>query len=764
MKIFGNIFILIASLLTQIIFLNGQNNNLGRSNISNDIIESKNNAGAFEISEIVFEGNTYFTTEELHGYIISKSTKISIPNKILSTYYKESRKNKHFPKVFVHQLNNSLNQFSNEYKYFNKDIVEEDIKVLMDLYNVNGFHFANVTYYFQSKNNNKENILTFRIKENNNYTLASSITYKGIETLDNDVKKRLDTLIKIKQGDTFNEEIIENEIKAVNNLFLRTGYMNSKWNYPNVIMDTIKHTDSIVVSFNLGNRIKIGKIIFADSSYGQKIVANSTKKKFIRFKEGEYYNQGRKDRSIDNLYSTGVFESVNIDTLARDYTDGDFTRDFIITSKYRKLRDWDGDITYNKTIVDQFHNLGVSAGIFHRNMFGGAQAVRLYGRITLKDVQRTIFKTISNLSFSDIEFAIGTSYSQPILWQSENNTRVDLSARVEYSWELLNGLFNISKISIPISFPTRFARNSLFSNLNVELLLSREDPVNYASVVNNALDNAETLQDTNNILSSLNLYDKIYNYLNEPTWHTFTSNLFSISLTRDDRDNIFVPSKGSMTNISLDGFNPIFFHRWVSGGAKYYRIQATHTRFWQLSKTSVFGVKGKIGHTFVFDEKNSFVPQDRQFFAGGANSVRAWQARDLRYSNFEEKLLDETIKNFSKNYIGSRTLIDGSIELRRKLNDIPGFSEDLRFLIDGLGLGFFIDFGNTFGWYNDEEDKNINLTDYITKLAVGTGIGIRYETPIGPFRLDFATPLYDPLGKRKAFDNLVLVFGIGHAF
>jgi outer membrane protein assembly factor BamA len=75
-----------------------------------------------------------------------------------------------------------------------------------------------------------------------------------------DVKRRFDTLTKIKQGDTFNEEIIENEIKSVNSLFLRTGYMHSKWDYPNVIMDTANHTDSVVVSFNLGDRIKIGKI------------------------------------------------------------------------------------------------------------------------------------------------------------------------------------------------------------------------------------------------------------------------------------------------------------------------------------------------------------------------------------------------------------------------------------------------------------------------------------------------------------------------
>jgi outer membrane protein assembly factor BamA len=174
----------------------------------------------------------------------------------------------------------------------------------------------------------------------------------------------------------------------------------------------------------------------------------------------------------------------------------------------------------------------------------------------------------------------------------------------------------------------------------------------------------------------------------------------------------------------------------------------------------VLGIKGKFGHTLVLNEENSFVPQDKQFFAGGANSVRAWKARDLRYSNY---IPEGTIANFSKNYIGSKTLIEGSIEWRRKLNDIPGLSENLTSFMEGLALGLFIDFGNTFGWYIEEEHK-IKLLDYITKLAVGTGIGIRYETFIGPIRLDFATPLYDPMKKRPAFWDLIVVFGIGHAF
>ena len=735
-----------------------------------DVILSKSNTGELEISEISFEGNTYFETEFLLEYIISKATKLSIPNKILMTYHNESKKNQLIRKIFTDQLYNSLAQFNNEFKYFNKEIVENDAKSLIDLYNINGFHYANVTYSFKSQANNKGNVLTFYIDEKKQYTLASGITYKGIDVLVPEVKRRFEALTKIKAGDVFNEEDIENEIKTVNNLFLRTGYMHSKWDFPpNVYVDSINFNDSVVVNFNLGERIKIGKIIFVDSTLGQQVLANTTKQKFMRFTEGEYYNQFRMERSIDNLLSTGIFETVVIDTVAKEYPKDDFVRDFVITSRYRSLRDWDGGLTYNKTQVDKFLNFGIEGKIFHRNLFGSAQLVNLYGKITLKDVEHTI----SNITVPDMEFKIGFSFSQPILWQFESikentraSTRVAFSTYLEYSWELLNGLFNISKISFPLIFPVRLPRDKYFSNANVEFIISREVPVNYSAVVNNALDIAENSQDTNNILSSLNLYGKINNYLNESQQYRLTSNLLSLSIMGDSRDNVFSTTTGSMTYFGIDGFNPIVFYSTaLSGGAKYVRMQAIHTHFWKLSKTSVVGIKGKFGHTIVFNEESSFVPQDRQFFAGGANSVRAWHARNLRYLPVDT-LPQGTITNFSKNYIGSKTLIDGSIELRRKLNDIPGLSENLSFLLNGMGLGVFVDFGNTFGWYSEEGDTKtkINFSDYITKLAVGTGVGLRYETPIGAIRLDIATPLYDPSGLRNAFGDITFVFGIGHAF
>jgi len=96
-----------------------------------------------------------------------------------------------------------------------------------------------------------------------------------------------------------------------------------------------------------------------------------------------------------------------------------------------------------------------------------------------------------------------------------------------------------------------------------------------------------------------------------------------------------------------------------------------------------------------FQGDNNFVPQDRLFFAGGVNSVRAWRARDLRYAH--DLSIKGTMADFARNYIGSTKLIEGSFEYRRKLSDVPGLSDNLSFVFNDLGIGLFLDFGNTFG-------------------------------------------------------------------
>jgi outer membrane translocation and assembly module TamA len=163
------------------------------------------------------------------------------------------------------------------------------------------------------------------------------------------------------------------------------------------------------------------------------------------------------------------------------------------------------------------------------------------------------------------------------------------------------------------------------------------------------------------------------------------------------------------------------------------------------------------------------------FFAGGSNSVRAYASRRLHAENATSNSgsqEDEITQEFLANVIGSATLIEGSLEWRFHFTEPDWLIPVLARQIGYSGITTFIDWGNAFNRYGSEQFGNTPFSDYFTKLAVGIGVGYRYDTPVGPFRVDVATPLYDPtretntfiVGRPDIFGNLSVHIGLGHAF
>jgi translocation and assembly module TamA len=99
------------------------------------------------------------------------------------------------------------------------------------------------------------------------------------------------------------------------------------------------------------------------------------------------------------------------------------------------------------------------------------------------------------------------------------------------------------------------------------------------------------------------------------------------------------------------------------------------------------------------------LPASVRFFAGGDNSVRGYAYQSLGP------------KDDKGDVVGGRNLLVGSIELER-------------LLLDKWAVALFVDSGNAF-------DKTH------VDPRTGVGFGIRWRSPVGPIRLDFAHPLTD---------------------
>lgn len=120
------------------------------------------------------------------------------------------------------------------------------------------------------------------------------------------------------------------------------------------------------------------------------------------------------------------------------------------------------------------------------------------------------------------------------------------------------------------------------------------------------------------------------------------------------------------------------------------------------------------------------VPFNLRFFAGGPGSVRGFAVRRLGPLDDDD------------NPLGGKSVIEGSAELR--------------FPIAGEVSGaLFIDFGNVFSG---------SSTYKLDELRYAVGPGIRYNTPVGPLRLDVGFIV----DRRKDDDFGRVEFSIGQAF
>ena len=176
----------------------------------------------------------------------------------------------------------------------------------------------------------------------------------------------------------------------------------------------------------------------------------------------------------------------------------------------------------------------------------------------------------------------------------------------------------------------------------------------------------------------------------------------------------------------------------------------------------------------IIDENNSMVyrffsgiglpysnstalPFEKKYFSGGANSIRAWQVRNLGPGSYIDP---------DPGYYPNQT---GDIKLEANLE----YRFKLFWLLEGA---LFVDAGNIWAiTQNDERQGALFEFDKFYKdIAIGSGIGARFDFSYFVFRLDLGIKTRDPsaiegkkwiLGARKlTSDDLTLNLGIGYPF
>lgn len=183
--------------------------------------------------------------------------------------------------------------------------------------------------------------------------------------------------------------------------------------------------------------------------------------------------------------------------------------------------------------------------------------------------------------------------------------------------------------------------------------------------------------------------------------------------------------------------------------AQYAKGEVDLIKHWDLGKKNILAFRTFGGIAIPYGNANS-IPFSRSYFAGGSNDNRGWQAYSLGPGS------------------------SGGINDFNEANLKIAASVEYRFNIVGkINGGLFADAGNIWNIFDNVEDKSytFNGLESLKDIALGTGIGLRYDFDFFVFRIDFGYKAYNPAKEQSErwfrdinFSRTVLNFGINYPF
>jgi len=680
-------------------------------------------------------------------------------------------------------------------------LASSNVQIKAYLFN-KGYYYDTVN--FKVKIHGVKAYVTFNVKPGNAFYIHKIDYYifdkRIADIVANDSANRL-----LKPGQKYDGEKINSERTRLTILLRNNGYYNFRRDYIYFEVDTSLGGNLVNVGLGIGNptsrsRHRMYKIgaVFVEPEYVQNEkeikdtmsynglyfiskelrIKPSVLSDYIFIHPGSIYSADDYQSTINRLSQLGTYKFIDIqyitDTTSKP--DTGILNVVIKLTPYTKQAITPG-IEFNTVEESQAQiattrSLGsaISLPYLDKNLAGGAMSLQVkpYGSIELPF---SVLQHFNALDTPTYQYGITASLIAPRLlvpWHLSEEARKRVGQTS----------FNVGYI---VENNVQFQRNTLSANMTWQEKLSSNQTLSITPIEVSLVKTAylsrsfdSSIVATHNPLL-IDLFDqhlvtdfRIAYFINQQPLTTVKESYWYIRFSAETGGNVpglidaLTSNKprdsGAVTN-KVFGINYYQYSKFEADGQYYIPVLRNNN----LAMRLITGIGAPQAITGIFfpNTRSTELPFERQFYVGGANSIRAWKLRTLGPGSY----LDPT----------GNTYYDKSGDIKLEAN------AELRFPIYKILKGaLFVDAGNVWLFNNDTSRKGSGFyfNKFYKQIAVGTGFGLRFDFNYFVVRFDFAVPLRDPsiqTGSEWEVDellrqsgwiprNLQINLGIGYPF
>ena len=571
---------------------------------------------------------------------------------------------------------------------YDPDRVEADRDLLRRFYLQHGYADVRIVSAVGEYDPAKKGfVITFTIDEGPQYHVGTVDVVSNVRAINPSVVR---SKVKLSQGSVYNADLVQKSVEAMTIEAARRGYAFANV-HPRGDRNTATRTINLTFVVDEGQRAYIERI----NIHGNVRTRDYVIRREFDIGEGDAYNRALIDRAERRLKNLDFFKSVKITNEPGSAPDR-----VIIDVNVEEKPTGEFSVSGGYSTSDGFIS---EVSIADRNLMGRGQYAK------------------ASVSYGQYSRGFDLSFVEPYLLGYRMAGGIDLFARqnLANSYVSYNTKTYGANLRLGLGLTEEIAFQPRYSIYRQEITL----PDQY----NNCKDSTAAVNYRAGIGSGVQPGDPCYSdgeaslpVRRELANGPVTVSMVGYTLSYNTLDNVKSPTSGLYADLKNDFAG-------VGGDVDFIRTQAEVRNYYEVFPDIVSVLKVQGGH------------------------IASWGGQQLRMLDHFQ-MGPNLVRGFAPSGIGPRDLTSGTT------NDALGGSmywgasleaqTPLYFLPKEIGikLAAFVDAGSVWGykgpttWNQTGETVQVGL-DSFSDIRSSAGIGLLWDSPLGPLRFDFAYPI-----------------------